>query len=137
MGQNLALNRRWQGKQLGSVWQQHPQPTMALPMMPMPRKPILVAPGAAVGTAAAEAAQTRAQQRRRCSWAAPCGRCAGSLRFAITWHGLKGTGEAAKALLQACEGRTACETGDAARAACMVNVEDQQVPGKAPMARLA
>ncbi len=93
---------------------------MALPMMPMPRKPILVAPGAAVGTAAAEAAHTWAERRQRGSWAAPCGLCTASLRLECLLHGLRGAGAAANAREQPCWGRTAWETGEAASAVVIV-----------------
>ena len=97
---------------------------MALPMMPMPRKPILVAPGAAVGTAAAEAAQMWAERWRRGSWAAPFGLCTASLRLACLLHGLRGAGAAANARQQPCWGRTAWETRAAASAVVIVLLVD-------------
>lgn len=102
-------------------------PTMAFPMIPMPRNPILVAPGAAVGTAAAEAAHTWAARRRRGTWAALCGRCTASGQPACWWHGLRGAAAAANARGPHCQGRAPCETGEATSAACILVVYDLQV----------
>lgn len=113
----------------------HPAaPTMAFPMMPMPRKPILVAPGAAVGTAAAEAAHTWvARRRRRGPWAALCGRCTASGQQVRLWHGLRGAAAAANARGPHCQGRAPCETGEATSAACILVVGDPQVSTITPM----